>query len=95
MKKFYFTGNDSELCWELKFLLSQAKENGLSEIELIEAIPDKSKDYFFCKWIGDVSESGSCGYKCDGYEPRNGKSGICKHKTFCYEKGGKVTFKIK
>jgi hypothetical protein len=28
-----------------------------------------------------------CGKVCDEYEPRNGKSGCCKHMSFCYEPG--------
>lgn len=81
MKKLYFN-NDDEYCYPPEYY-----DNG--EIVTL-AIPDKSKDYFYCKAKGEcfttIMDNGlnSCGKECDEYEPKNGKSGICKYKTFCY-----------
>lgn len=68
---------------------------GITEIEVLVAVPDKSKDHFWCKAYSDIclSEHLLCGKDCEGYEPCNGKSGKCKHKTHCYIQGKKVTIK--
>jgi hypothetical protein len=54
-------------------------ENNLKELELTLAEKEKDSDFFLCKKVMDVGEKGNCGKICDFYDPRNGKSGICKH----------------
>jgi hypothetical protein len=64
------------------------KERGLSEIIVSEAIRELKTEYFFCKAVGGIGIKGedyeSCGKECRTYKPRNGKSGCCKHRGFCY-----------
>ena len=95
----YFRNQDSETCHDLDFHLEEAREEGLQEIELFEAIPDKDKSYFWCKSFSEVCGIGPdfepCGKSCEDYAPRNGKSGICKHKTHCYTHGNTVNFNVK
>lgn len=52
------------------------------------------KDTFFCSHIDiwqsfdrgtDYWNQRACGKECNGYEPRNGKNGICKHWRYTYE----------
>lgn len=81
MKKFYFCESINEkLCFTKDYFLEKMKERGLKELELTEAIIDIGGEFFFCKAIGEVGEKseGGCGKECKLYEPRNGKSGICK-----------------
>jgi len=92
--KYYFDTVDAEICYTLDYHLDNAKMDKLSEIELFEAIPDKSIDYFYCKEYQTCGIKGDCGKHCDEYEPRNKISGICKHKGVCYTPGDKLTFKV-
>lgn len=95
-KKYYFASVNDELCYPLSCHMDMAKYEGLSEIELYEAIPDKTSGMFFCRYFNAVGENGSCGKECMRYEPRNGKSGMCRHrsnKMFTY--GDVVKFKVK
>lgn len=94
MKKLYFATLDSEMCHTLDYHLDDAKENGLSEIELYEAIPDNDKEYFFCRAVGECAVKGDCGKHCEEYDPRNGKFGICRYKGKCYTPGNKLIFKV-
>lgn len=97
--KLYFRNEDSEECYTLDWHLEDARDEELEKIELFEAIPDKDKRYFYCRSFSEVCEVGQdfepCGNGCDGYEPRNGKFGICKHKTHCHTWGEKINFDVK
>lgn len=85
------------MCRSKEWILNEMKERGLCEIEVYEAKRELGTTYFFCKAVGLVSEHGDgfddCGKSCDLYEPRNGKSGCCKHRGFCYEPGTKYILK--
>lgn len=83
MKKLYFGDNSDEHCYPAEYF-----DDG----EVVSlAIPDKSKDYFWCKAEGEAfltfMDNGlrSCGKECKEYEPRNGKNGICKYRNHCYK----------
>lgn len=95
-QKLYFTGEDDEMCFTLRYHLDNARLDGLTEIEFLEAIPDKDKSYFWCREYDEVTmaEDYPCGKTCDGYAPRNGKSGICKHKSHCHTWGEKLKFQV-
>lgn len=93
-QKLYFRSEDDEYCYSLDYHLEIAKQDGLTEVELFEAIPDR--DHGWCGLFGGVLITGEseCGKVCDGYDPRNGKSGICKNKTHCHTWGDKINFKV-
>lgn len=76
--KYYFRDEDEEYCYSLN------KFDEGTKLRL--AVPDKSKDHFYCRAIGEVcmTEDNPCGKQCEDYEPKNGTSGMCKHKTFCH-----------
>ncbi len=92
MKKLFFDEHDECHCYPTSYF-----DN--SDIVTL-AIPDKSKDYFYCKAKGEcyttIMDNGlrSCGKECDEYEPRNGKNGVCRYRTHTY-KDSKVKFVIK
>ena len=82
MKKYYFR-DDDELCYTIEGHKDIMRFNEEKEIEVFEAKIDRGLGYFYCHEYGEVGESGeSCGKQCDGYSPRNGKSGICKRVFF-------------
>lgn len=83
-RKFYFVDYEPEHCYQVDYF-----EDG----EIVHlAVPDKSKDYFYCRAKGEsfltIMDNGlnSCGKECDEYEPKNGKNGICRYKTYCHKK---------
>jgi len=54
-----------------------------------EAVRVTGEGFFYCKKYnaaGITADSG-CGKLCEFYEPRNGKSGICKYWGYTYEEG--------
>ena len=92
----YFKNEDAEFCHQIDYFQSDMMENGLTEMEVFTAVPDKDKDHFFCKAVGEVCVvegnewDNPCGKQCEDYEPCNGKSGKCRFKTHCYTHGEKV-----
>lgn len=84
------------MCYPFTYHYYNAREEGLTEIELFEAIPDKADDFFWCRHYSNIglTQDKLCGKNCAGYAPRNGKTGICSHKTHCYIAGEKIKFAI-
>lgn len=99
MKKLYFKDEETpERCYTKEHFLQEMKEQGIAEMKVIEAVRDKSKDYFWCAAVDDsvLTSDLPCGKDCPDYEPRNKKSGICKYKKSCYVPDGpEKTLKIK
>jgi hypothetical protein len=82
--KMYFR-NDALLCFGIISHIDSLKDEGETEIELLEARKTLDGNYFFCREFNEAGEKGYCGKQCLKYEPRNGKSGICKHTGQLYE----------
>ena len=95
--KLYFRKEDSTWCHTTDYFRSDIMDEGVTEMQVYEAIPDKSKEYFWCGAVDEayIQGEGSCGRDCDSYTPCNGKSGKCKFKTYCYIHGDLVTIKMK
>lgn len=80
-KRFYFLSKDGELCYTLEYVRSYMSWNELDSITIYPAIRTTVPNVFWCnkyELVGDKSE-GSCGKECQGYKPKNGKSGCCIH----------------
>lgn len=94
--KLYFKNEDSQTCYELSDHIFEAKCDELTEIELIEAIPDNSiKNTFWCMNYENRVERCDCKKsECVSYDPINGKNGICCFRGKLYTKGEKVKFNI-
>lgn len=88
MPKYYFETEESEKAYTLDYFLARLQR----PFTLFESIPAKVEGFFYCKWSEEVGKEGYCGRMCEGYDPRNGKSGICKHKGGLYEPGKAVLF---
>lgn len=89
-EKLYFS-KDIDECWayHISFLLQEMQEMGLKETIITEAVRETGTKHYFCKELGEIGDKSngyeSCGKNRDCYEPRNGKSGCCKHRGYCYE----------
>jgi len=84
--RFFFRDYD-DTCYTLQSQIDYMIENGITEMDLYLAERETNSSYFFCKHFGecgDKSDDG-CGKLCDGYKPRNGKSGVCQHYGYTYE----------
>ena len=94
--KLYFASERDEYCYPLAYHMADTKKDGLEEIELVEADRDSIDSVFYCGEYMGIGEDGDCGFKCDGYSPKNGKSGMCRHRSnVLYEHGKIVKFKVK
>jgi len=71
------------------------KNNNLTEMVVNKAEKITLDDMFWCKEYEAPSEKGECSRFCEGYIPRNGKSGICKHYGFFYTEGEEIIIKLK
>jgi hypothetical protein len=98
MKKYYFSDLDEEMAYTKEYLINEMKERNLTELNVSLAEREIGVDYFFCKAVGEVGskppEGEPCGKECENYEPRNGKSGCCRHWGFCYEPGKEFVLNI-
>ena len=93
MKRLYFKTKDDEFCYTKEDIL---EDEGVTELEVYEAEREGMSDFFWCKEHSFCAERGmaDCGRECNEYEPRNGKSGCCKHHTNqVYGYGKKVIIK--
>ena len=62
--KLYFENEDANICYPLQYHLERAKEEGLKEIELFEAIPSTEKDYIWCSELETVGNKSECNKNC-------------------------------
>lgn len=89
-EKLYFCYeiDEEEMAHTKSYLIYEMKELGLHNITVSVAKRYLNTKYFFCKAVNEVCGVGvdhiPCGNECDDYEPRNGKSGCCRYRGFCY-----------
>lgn len=92
MKKYFRTDiKDPEFCYTLDGIKDQMRFEDISELEVVEAVPIKGSNFFFCTYYGEIGEVGeSCGSACDSYKPRNNKNGRCVSSGSVYEPSDRV-----
>lgn len=86
-KRCKFFIPNQEYCTKLEWYVKDMVENEIEEMEVILAKRETDVPYFYCRYyceVGDKNEGG-CGRMCKGYQPKNGKSGVCKHYGHTYE----------
>ena len=91
--KLYFEGKNEEHCYGVWVFKTDMEIYGLEEMELYEAKRQDADGFFWCNYYSNIGErnNGECGKHCEGYTPRNGKSGCCTHYSLkLYEPGKKV-----
>jgi len=93
-EKLYFLDEDDEFCLPLSIRLEEAREEGLTEITLFEAIPDKHmKEFVYCRHEGEITETSDCRkHICPYYDSKSGR-GVCRHRGKLYLHGDQKTFK--
>lgn len=93
-QKLYFENEDSQICYPLSYHIENAKEEGITEIELFEAVTDKvNKDIIWCSHLDTTGEKSECNKICPYYElPDKGK--ICKLRGKLMECGDKIKFNV-
>jgi len=93
-KQLYFEDIDSNICRSEEYFQNIMKRDGLQEMKVLEAFPYREEGLFWCYIAHEVADKSDqpCGKECNHYEPRNGKSGCCKHYTRqFYHHGDEVT----
>ena len=94
--KIYFSGIEDNFkplsYWE--WLMEQEQ---IESFDLYEAENIQIDGAFFCNCFELAGNKGICGKECYMYNPRNGKSGCCKHYTNnIFERTDKkITIKLK
>ena len=93
--KFYFEAEDSEFCVTESDIIRNAKDNGLSTVEVFEAVPLKTLgEYCWCS-LYDLVERWACRKsECQDYTPNKSGRGTCIHRGKIYEVGKKVTINV-
>ena len=92
-QKLYFENKDANICYPLQFHLERAKEEGLKEIELFEAIPSSEKEYIWCSELETVGDKSECNKDCPYYKV-SGKSKICDFRGKLMNFGKQLKFKV-
>lgn len=94
-EKLYFESIDDNVCFSLSDRLNDARLEGMSQVTLIEAIPDNDNpDYIWCKHHGEVSERQECRKSiCAHYASKSGR-GKCNHRGHLYQHGEEKTFDV-
>lgn len=93
--KYFFLERDSIFCYEKSTIKELIKDLGLTEKVCFTAIKDEIADHIYCKEYRQVgSKSESCGKECPKYTPRNGKNGVCKFHSPCYEHDKEILIKV-
>lgn len=90
-KRLYFEATDSVMAYDLAYHREAMEMDGEEERVLHLARPVKIEGMLWCRWYGDSMEKGDCGTHCKHYDPRNGKSGMCKLQGQFYEPDVTVT----
>jgi hypothetical protein len=93
-EKLYFEDETSDVCSELFNFLFNAKADELTEIELIEAIPDnETKSHIWCTEKCNAIHRSECRKsQCSYFTSISGR--ICDFRGKLYTKGKKVKFTV-
>lgn len=91
----YFSSIDETNCYPLEYHLHDARIEELTEITLVEAIPDNDdSDHIWCTYMGEATERHMCKKaECSYYSSKSGR-GKCEHRGNLYLHGEEVNFKV-
>lgn len=94
MEKFYFNSITSNICYPLKEHVSEAINDGLSEITLIKAELDKenNRTYVWCNNSESPIAKTECNKFCDFYARSSGR--FCDFRRKLYLHGEEIRVKI-
>ncbi len=83
-RSMFFT-RESENCTTLDTIVDEMRYLHSTKCEVTLAKRTPNQDYMYCRLYQEVGEKGNCGKFCNGYKPRNGKSGACVSLGSLYE----------
>jgi hypothetical protein len=94
-QKLYFRSIEATICKPLASHLQDAKWDGVTEITLIEAIPDNdTDDFIWCIHYEGCVERHECKKsQCEYYASKSGR-GVCQHRGHLYTHGEEVKFRV-
>lgn len=95
--KSYFKHEDSEIAYDKSYFLQEMKDEDLTEMTVLEALPTKEFDseFIWCMAVDAVGDKSECNKSCDLYKPKNGKNGRCEDRGRFMEYGKEVILKLK
>lgn len=94
-EKLYFKSIDDNICYSLQTQIEDARDEGLTTVTLVEAIPDNdNNDYVWCSHYEATEEKSLCSKNnCSAYTSKSGR-GKCEHRGNLYTFGEEVTFDV-
>lgn len=95
IKKLYFQSIDHTVCSSLESHFDDARDNELTKIKLIEAIPDKDNpNYIWCAHELEIESRQECKKAiCPFYSSKSGR-GVCEHRGILHQFGEEVEFDV-
>ena len=92
----YFTELNEETACTKAAIIAGMKDAGLESMVVSKAVRSIHEGFFYCSLyqLPTITDDDVCGKQCEGYQPRNGKSGICRHWRHCYEPGDEYTLNV-
>jgi hypothetical protein len=79
----YYSYKDDEECYLLSHFIDLINQGEIEDGIILEEMKrEYGSNIFWCNLYDVIFEKGEgdCGFEqCVGYDPRNGKSGCCKH----------------
>jgi hypothetical protein len=94
-EKLYFRSIDDTTCYSLETHFEDARDEELTKIKLVEAIPDDgTNDVVWCTHYVECVDKDQCKKTfCEHYSSKSGR-GVCEHRGNLYLHGEEVTFDV-
>lgn len=95
--KRYFDNADEGSCYGIEYFKELMKETDEDKMELWLGVIETDVDHFYCSHFSEIGlkSEGGCGKGCEGYAPRNGRNGRCKHSNNTYFPADKYILEMK
>ena len=94
-EKLYFENKHEIYCYPLSFHLDYAKEEGLEQITLYEAIQETVEGFHWCMFDKQtVEKDDCCKAMCTDYNSKSGR-GVCMYRGKFSKAGNEVNFQVK
>jgi hypothetical protein len=94
-EKLYFRSIDHTTCSSLESHFDDARDEELTKITLVEAVPDDgTNDIVWCTYYGECIDKSECKKTfCSYYSSKSGR-GKCEHRGDLYLHGEEVKFDV-
>ena len=97
MDKVYFENEESEDAYYEDYFQNLMKENGLTEMQVIEAdlVTEADEHFVFCKDTDECYPKNECNIHCLAYQATSKDEQKCIFKGELYVPGNPITLKFK